>query len=314
MQGKVATVFGGSGFLGRHLVKRLADAGVTIRVPTRDPNRAVHLKPLGEVGQIVLEPFAGTADEARLAPYLEGADFAVNLIGILAERRPGDFARVHRDLARAIAAAGKAHGVSRLVHVSAIGADAASPSLYAQTKAAGEKAVREAFPEASIMRPSIVFGPEDRFFNRFARIAQLSPVIPVVSPKTRFQPVYVGDVAAAICTALQEETAAGETFELGGPRIYTFEQLLRYMLKVLRRRRLIVELPGWLARFQARFFELLPEPPLTRDQILLLQRDNVVAEGAKGLAELGITPTPLEVIVPQYLAAYARGDIRLPAA
>ncbi len=314
MQGKVATVFGGSGFLGRHLVKRLADAGVTIRVPTRDPNRAVHLKPLGEVGQIVLEPFAATAEEAELAPYLEGADYAVNLIGILAERRPGDFARIHRDLARAIAAAGKAHGISRLVHVSAIGADAASPSLYAQTKAAGEKAVREAFPEASILRPSILFGPEDRFFNRFARIAQLSPVIPVVSPRTRFQPVYVGDVAAAICTALQEESAAGETFELGGPRIYTFEQLLRYMLKVLRRRRLILELPGWLARLQARFFELLPEPPLTRDQILLLQRDNVVAEGARGLAELGIVPTPLEAIVPQYLAAYARGDIRLPAA
>ncbi len=314
MHGKVVTVFGGSGFIGRHLVGRLAERGATIRVPTRDPNRAVHLKPLGEVGQIVLEPFAGTAEEERLAPYLEGAGMAVNLIGILAERRAGDFARVHRDLARAIAAASRAHGLSRLVQVSAIGADAGSPSLYAQTKAAGEKAVRETFPGATVLRPSIVFGPEDRFFNRFARIAQLSPVVPVISPKTRFQPVYVGDVAAAIVTALEAEDAPGETFELGGPRIYTFEQLLRYMLKVLRRRRLLVELPLGIARLQARVFELLPDPPLTRDQILLLQRDNVVAEGARGLADLGIEPTPLEVVVPRYLAAWARGDVRLPAA
>ncbi len=314
MRGKVATVFGGSGFLGRHLVKRLAERGAVIRVPTRDPNRAVHLKPLGDPGQIVLEPFAGAAGEEGLAPYLEGADVAVNLIGILAERRAGDFARVHRDLARAIAGASRAHGLSRLVHVSAIGADAASPSLYAQTKAAGEKAVREAFPEATILRPSIVFGPEDRFFNRFARIAQFSPVVPVISPRTRFQPVYVGDVAAAVTTALEAEETLAETYELGGPRIYTFEQLMRYMLKVLRRRRLVIALPLGVARLQARVFELLPDPPLTRDQILLLQRDNVVSEDAKGLADLGIEPTPLEAIVPRYLAAYARGDIRLPAA
>ncbi len=312
MRGKQATIFGGSGFLGRHLIRRLAAAGVIIRVPTRDPHLALHLKPLGDVGQIVLVPFSGRPDREELAAHVDGSAFVCNLIGILHERRPGDFVRVHRDLAAAIADAAHEAGAARFVHVSAIGADASSPSLYAQTKAAGEKEVRQRFPGATVLRPSIVFGPEDRFFNRFARMSQLSPVLPVVSPATRFQPVYVGDVADAMMVALRAEAVPEGPFELGGPRTYRFDELLRYMLRLLGRRRWILPLPEGLAGLFARIFEWLPDPPLTRDQILLLKRDNVASPEMPGLAELGIPPTPLEVIVPHYLAAYARSGLRLP--
>lgn len=308
------TVFGASGFIGRHLVERLADRGAVIRAATRDPDRALHLKPLGDVGQIVLVPVPAEPDAGNLRALVDGADLVVNLVGILYERRRGDFEAVHVRFARAVAEAAAAAGCRRLLQISAIGADPASPSLYARTKAQGEVAVRQAFPAATVLRPSIVFGPEDQFFNRFARMAQLSPVLPIVGARTRFQPVYVGDVAAAVIEAALAEEAQGGVYELGGPRIYTFEELIRYMLRVTGRRRLVLDLPLPLARLVALVAEWLPEPPITRDQILLLQRDNVVAPGVPGLPELGIRPTPLEVIVPRYLVTYARRMVRLPVA
>lgn len=305
MRDRVVTIFGGAGFIGRHLVRRLAARGATIRVATRRPEASRHLLPMGEVGQIVLTRFG--EEEARIKALLEGASAVVNLVGILFERRAGEFERVHGRLPGTIGALARAAGIERLVHVSAIGADPASPSLYARSKASGEAALRAAFPAAVILRPSIVFGPEDGFFNRFAAMAKLAPALPLVGGgTTRFQPVYVGDVADAIVAALERPELAGRTFELGGPKVYAFRELLAYTLEVTGRRRLLLPLPFWLARLLARFLELLPTPPLTRDQVSLLERDNVVAEGAFGLAEFGIVPTPIEVVVPTYLRAHAR--------
>jgi NADH dehydrogenase len=312
MQSKVVTVFGGSGFISRYVVKRLAELGAVIRVPTRRPERAIFLKPLGAVGQIVIEPWNPHApgDVERL---LAGSDLAVSLIGILFERRGGDFERVQARLPGEIGAAATKHGVAGLVHVSAIGADPNSPAVYGRTKAAGEAAIREAFPRATILRPSIVFGPEDGFFNRFARMSQISPALPVIGGgRTRFQPVYVGDVAEAVVAGLTRPDAAGRTYELGGPAVYTFRELLAYLLKVTGRRRLLLDLPFGIAALQARLLRFLPEPPLTEDQLELLKRDNVVAAGAPGLAELGIAPTPLELIVPTYLKAFTLPSARLP--
>lgn len=310
MRSKVVTVFGGSGFVGRYVVQRLAQQGAVIRVPTRRPEQAIHLQPLGNVGQIVLERWRpGT--EGELDRVLDGAHAAINLIGILFEPRAGDFERLQARLPGAIGAAAARAGVARVVQLSAIGADAASPSLYGRTKAAGEEALRQTFPDATIFRPSIIFGPEDGFFNRFARMSQLSPALPLIGGgRTRFQPVYVGDVADAVVLARPD--TAGRTYELGGPTVYSFKELLAYLLRVTGRRRLLVPLPFGLARAQARLLQHLPEPPLTPDQVELLQRDNVVSADAAGFAELAIKPTPVETVVPQYLRAFGRTNARLP--
>jgi uncharacterized protein YbjT (DUF2867 family) len=310
MRDRVVTVFGGSGFIGRYVVQRLAALGATVRVPARRPERALFLKPLGAVGQIVLEPWSPRAGDAELARHLVGSTHAVNLIGILHESRSGGgFDEIQGRLPGRIAAAAAAGGALGLVQVSAIGADPASASAYARTKAAGEAASRAAFDRAVVLRPSVVFGPEDQFFNRFARMAMVSPFLPLIGGgRTRFQPVYVGDVAEAVVAGLRDSdgSAAGRTFELGGPGVYTFRELMEYLLKVLRRRRALVSLPFGLARRQARLLQLLPEPPLTVDQVELLARDNVVSPGAATLADLGLAPTPLETVVPAYLQPYAR--------
>ena len=301
MRGAVVAVLGAAGFIGRHLVARLADEGAVIRALSRDPDRALHLKPLGDVGQIVLLG-CDPSDDRSLGAALAGADHAVNLIGILHERRAGDFDRVHGELPGRLGRIAREHGLERVVHVSAIGADPASPSAYARSKAKGEAALRAERPDAVILRPSIVFGPEDQFFNRFAAMASLAPALPLIGGgHTRFQPVYVGDVAQAIVAALTREDAAGRTYELGGPRVATFRELLAYMLAVTRRRRLLLSLPFGLARLQGRLLGLLPDPPLTEDQVRLLERDNVVAPGMPGLAELGVAATPMEAVVPAYL-------------
>ena len=302
----VATVFGGSGFIGRYVVKRLAAEGHVVRVAVRDPEGALFLTPMGAVGQVV--PLAANVtNAAAVARAVEGADLVVNLVGILAEHRPGDFARVQAEGAKAVAAASAAAGVKRLVQLSAIGADTASPSLYARSKGQGEQAVQAAFPAATILRPSIVFGPEDQFFNRFAAIAAISPVMPVIAGGTKFQPVYVGDVADAVMAALHRPEARGRIYELGGPTVYTFRELMAWILAQTRRRRRLVTVPGWLADLQAAVLEKLPGKLLTRDQLLLLTKDNVVGPGVLSLAELGIRATPVDLIVPQYLARFRPG-------
>jgi NADH dehydrogenase len=303
MTQRISTVFGGAGFIGRHVVRRLAQRGDVVRIAGRDTVRAAELKPLGAVGQIV--PLAASLTDApAVARAVAGATDVVNLVGILAEGRPGDFDRVQHQGAAEVARQSAAAGVVRLVHVSAIGADPDSPSAYARSKGRGEIAVRAGFPAATILRPSIVVGEGDGFLCRFGQMARISPVLPVISPGTRFQPVAVNDVADAILAALTRADAAGKTYELGGPEVRTFRELLAMISAETRRDRPVIEVPGPIARLQAAVLERLPGKMLTRDQLLLLAKDNVVAQGALTLADLGITATPLSVIAPQVLARF----------
>ena len=303
---KVATVFGGSGFIGRYVVKRLAHLGYVVRVAVRDPEAALFLKPMGAVGQIV-PLFASVMREATVHRAVQAADIVVNLVGALTESRAASFQAVHTGGAERIAAQSAACGVGRLVHISAIGADPASRSRYAATKGAAEAAVRAAFPAATILRPSLVFGYEDQFFNRFGEIARLSPFMPVICGNTRMQPVYVCDVADAIVNCLADPATQGRLYELGGPRVWTFRGILEFILEQTRRQRRLVDIPMGVARLQAAIMQYLPNKPLTPDQLLMLARDNVVAPGAAGLGELGIVPTPVELIVPAYLSRFQPG-------
>jgi NADH dehydrogenase len=283
-----------------------------VRVAVRDPAGARFLQTQGRVGQIV--PLAASVtDAAGVARAVQGAQVVVNLVGILHERHEGDFRRIQGEAPGAVAQAAAAAGVEAFVHLSAIGADPASPSLYAQTKAQGEAGVRQAFPAATILRPSVVFGPEDDFFNRFAAMARL-PFMPVVSGATRFQPVFVGDVADAVAAVLAQPEARGKTYELGGPRVMTMREVLRFILETTRRRKPMLDMPMGFMRFQAGILQRLPNPPLTRDQLLLLERDNVVAEGMPGLPELGIAPKSVEAVVPGYLRRFRPGGGRREAA
>ena len=298
------TVFGGSGFLGRHVVRALCKEGYRIRVAVRRPDLAGHLQPLGRVGQVHAVQanlrYPGSVDAAA-----RGADVLINLVGILFERGRQRFEAVQSFGAEAVALAASAYG-ARLVHVSAIGADENSAALYARSKARGEKLVLAAVPTAAIFRPSIMFGPDDSFFNRFAAIARVSPALPLVGGgRTRFQPVFAGDVAAAVVAAVQGRARAGTIYEVGGPRVQTFKELMQFVLTTIGRKRLLLPLPFALAKFQAYFLQLLPKPLLTPDQVELLRRDNVVSEAAsregRTLAALGIVPTAIEVVVPSYL-------------
>ena len=304
------TVFGGSGFIGRYLVKRLADDGWRIVIAVRDPEAAQFLKPLGDVGQIV--PVAvNVADKEAVHAAVGGSSSVVNLVGILFERGKQRFARVHVDAARHIGEAAQAHGVERMVHISSIGAVTNSPSAYARSKAAAEEIVATNFPGASILRPSIVFGPEDGFFNLFGRLAVVSPVLPLFGGGvTRFQPVYVCDVATAIVRCLDDPATAGMTFELGGPTVYAFRELMQIVLRETQRHCRLLPLPYGVASLQAAFLQFLPTPPLTPDQVRLMKIDHVVGEGVAGLCALGINPTMLEIVVPTYLARYRRGGLR----
>ena len=306
MTRKVATVFGGSGFIGRYVVQRLAARGHTVRVVGRNTEKAKALMTTGSVGQVV--PFYGSfGSPATMMRAIEGADWVVNLVGILAEKRAGDFQRIQADGPGLIARGAAASGAQRMVQTSAIGADPGSASEYGRTKAAGEQAARAAFPGTVILRPSLVFGDEDKFFNKFGTMAMCLPIMPVISSDSRFQPVYVGDVADAIMAGLEHDDAVGRTFELGGPRIYTFRELLAYVLHETKRHRMLVEIPLGLARLQAKVGELIPGKPFTQDQLTMLQRDNVVADGALRLGDLGIVPTPIELVAPGYLDRYRPG-------
>lgn len=314
MAGRLVTVFGGSGFLGRSVVKRLAEAGDRVRVAVRNPNSALFLKPMGAVGQVQIVQ-ANLRHEGSVAAAVAGADAVINLVGVLFERGHQSFDEIHAEGAGTVARAAAAAGARRLIHISAIGADAGSDAAYARSKAAGEAQVRDAFPAATILRPSIVFGPDDGFFNRFASLAKITPALPLIGGDSKFQPVYVGDVAEAVLAALENGDSAGQTYELGGPRSYTFRELLTYMLKEIGLKRALIPVPFGLAKIQAAFLGCLPKPPLTVDQVRLLARDNVVSAGAKGLADLGITPTPVEVIAPTYLGRYRHmGQFAQPTA
>ena len=306
-----ATVFGGSGFIGRYVVEQLADRGAVVTVAVRNPEAAKFLKPLGDVGQVT-PVRANLLDEAAVQRVVAGADSVINLVGILYESGRHKFGSIHVEGAARIARATAAAGGKRLVHISAIGADRDARSEYARSKAAGEAAVREHFPAATILRPSIVFGREDGFFNLFAGLARLLPVLPLYGGgKTRFQPVYVGDVAAAVMAVLDDPAAVGQAYELGGPRVYSFAELMRLVVTTIERRRMLVPVPFAIGGLQAMFLELLPRPPLTRDQLKQLKSDNVVGADVPGLAALGIEPTAVEALLPTYLARYRpRGGVR----
>jgi len=306
MKNQLVTIFGGSGFLGRHTVRALARAGYRIRIATRHPNRAFFLRPLGSVGQIDFVK-CDVSDADSVAQALSGAEAAINLTGILFEKGQ-TFEEVQADGAANIAQAAATAGLSALVHVSAIGADAESAAAYAVTKAEGEASVREAFPHAVILRPSIIFGPEDGFFNKFAEMARFFPALPLIGGgRTRFQPVFVGDVAQAILAALSRQD--GRTYELGGPSVYSFKELMQLILRETGRRRVLMSMPFGIAFLEAAFLQLLPNPLLTVDQVKLLKRDNVVSATAPGLADLGITPTSAEAVIPSYLWRFrAKGE------
>lgn len=298
------TVFGGSGFLGRHVVRALAKRRYRIRVAVRRPELAGHLQPLGSVGQIHAVQ-ANVRYPRSVESAVRDAAVVVNLVGILFERGRQRFNHVQWFGAEAVALSASAFG-ARMVHVSALGADEESPSAYARTKAKAEKSVLAAAPGAVIFRPSIIFGPEDHFFNRFAAMARLSPALPLVGGGlTRFQPIFAGDVAEAIAHAVDGEARPDTIYELGGPEVRTFRELMEYVLRVTERKRLLLPLPFPLARLQAMLLQYLPNPPLTPDQVELLKRDNIVSAQARDegrtLDGLGIAPTSIETIVPSYL-------------
>jgi NADH dehydrogenase len=306
---RLVTIFGGSGFIGRHLVRALAKSGWRIRVAVRQPDLAFHLQPLGRVGQIHAVQ-ANVRYPDSVARAAEGADAVVNLVGILYKSGKQTFDAVQAEGANAVARAAAANR-AKLVQFSALGADADSKSDYARSKAEGEAFARAAVSDAVVVRPSILFGPEDHFFNRFANMARLSPALPLIGGgKTRFQPVFVGDVAAAVAAILAGQARPGATYELGGPAVQTFEELMQLMLRVIDRKRLLVPLPFAIARMKALFLEMLPNPLLTRDQVRLLEQDNIVLAEAeregRTLRGLGITPTAMETILPSYLVRFRR--------
>jgi uncharacterized protein YbjT (DUF2867 family) len=306
----LVTVFGGSGFVGAQVVRQLAKAGWRIRVAVRNPNLAHAMRLAGDVGQIDIVQ-ANVRNEASLRRALQGAQACVNLVAVMNESGRQGFQAVHVMGARNVAAAARAEGVGRVVQVSALGADLQSESKYARTKAEGEAAVREIYPDAVVIRPSIVFGADDRFFNRFAAMAQISPVLPLIGGGlTLFQPVFVGDVGLAIARTVALPEAAGQTYELGGPGILSFKALMQMMLAEINKRRILLPLPWPVAGLVGALGDLagvVITPPITSDQVILLKADNVTSGAYPGLAELGIAPTTLETVLPTYLYHYRRG-------
>ena len=303
---QLVTIFGGSGFVGRYIAQRMAKQGWRVRVAVRRPNEAMFVKPYGSVGQV--EPvLANIRDDASVAEVIQGADAVVNCVGILAEDGRQTFNAIQAEGAERVARLAAAEGVTRFVQLSAIGADAESESIYAQTKATGEAGVLKHMPNATILRPSIIFGPEDQFFNRFAGMAKMGPFIPVVGAGTKFQPVYVDDVAAAAEAAVLGQAEPG-VYELGGPEVATFTELMNQMLDTIHRKRIVLPLPFWAGRMMASVTGLgqtlslgLVKAPITADQVANLENDNVVSDGAKGFADLSIQPTAMDAVLESYL-------------
>lgn len=297
--GQLITVLGGGGFLGRYVVQRLLARGARVRIAQREPRAATFLKPLGGLGQTQFVA-VDVRDPASVARAVQGSDAVINLVGAF-----DNMQAVQADGAGHVAAAAKAAGVATLVHVSAIGADRESASAYGRSKGDGEAAVRGAFADAAILRPSIIFGREDQFINRFAAMIRMAPVVPVIAPNAKFQPVYVGDVADAVVAALSRD-AAGKIFEVGGPQVLTMGELLRWIANATGRSPLFVDVPDFVASTLASGFGWAPGAPITKDQWLMLQHDNVVAGGSPGLADLGITPTSLASVADGWLVQYRR--------
>lgn len=315
MSGKLAVVFGGSGFLGRNVVRELAKRGWRVRVAVRRPHHAQFLRPMGAVGQIQLTQ-ANVRYPASVAQAIKGADAVINLVGLLTQSWSQSFEAVQAAGAETIAKIAKEQDVKSFIQVSAIGADAKSDSLYARTKAEAEQAVLSAIPSATIMRPSLIFGPEDDFFNRFAQMATLSPLLPLIGGgKTKFQPIYVDDVADGICAALEKPQSQGRIFELGGPKVYSFKELMDLLLVQTGRKRMLLPLPFWGASIIGRFgeaFRFIPffDQPITRDQVKLMKADNIVGvsddENVGTIEDFAIETTTLEAILPEYMVRYRK--------
>lgn len=299
LDGQLITVLGGGGFVGRYVVQQLLARGARVRIAEREPRKALFLKPLGGLGQTQFVA-ADVRDAASVARAVQGSDAVINLVGSF-----DDMKAVQADGAGHVAAAAETAGVRTLVHISAIGADPASRSAYGRSKGEGEAAVRAAFPTAAILRPSIVFGREDHFINRFATLIRFAPVIPVIAPAAKFQPVYVGDVADAVIAALGD-AAAGKTFELGGPQVLTMAALQQWIAEATGRKRLFVELPDVVSSALATGLGWAPGAPITKDQWLMLQHGDVVSDGAAGLAQLGVAPTSLGAVAEGWLVQYRR--------
>lgn len=304
--GDLVTVFGGSGFVGRYLVRLLAQKGYRVRIAVRHPNQALFLRTMGGVGQV--QPVqANIRDKPSCAAAMAGAKAVVNLVGILSESGVQSFDTIHGIGARRLASLAASAGITNFIQMSALGADADATSVYARSKAAGEVAVLKAVPTAIFVRPSIIFGQEDQFFNRFAAMARLMPALPLVGGgTTKYQPVYVKDVAAAIAVLLERGDMAGRTVELGGPEVATFRQLMELTLKEIGRKRPLVTVPYFQARLLGVVLQWLPSPLLTPDQVELLKSDNIVSEGALSFADLNIRPTTMAAILPTYLYRFRR--------
>jgi uncharacterized protein YbjT (DUF2867 family) len=307
MKQKRVTIFGGSGFLGRYVVELLADQGAIITVAVRDVEKAKFLKPLGQVGQIT--PIKTNArNKADLAKAVENADIVINLIGILYKQGQQTFEKMHINIPQILSRLSTEAGVDSLLQVSAIGANQSAVSEYLRTKGEGEKAIYKNFPGAIILRPSVIFGPEDKFFNLFGSLSRISPILPLYgNGKTFFQPIYVRDVASAIVGALSTSSSKGKTYEIGGPHVYSYTELMKIVLHNTRRRCLLLPVPFLIGEIQGRIMDLMPKPLLTYDQMLSLKADNIVSENAFNLSDLGIQPTAVETIIPTYLSRYRKG-------
>lgn len=303
---KLVTIYGGSGFVGRYVARRMAKHGWRVRVAVRRPNEALHVKPYGVVGQV--EPvFCNIRDDESVALVMRGADAVVNCVGTFDKGGKNNFYAVQHEGAERIARIAAEQGVGQLVHFSAIGSNSEGNSLYAKSKGLGEQGILQHFPSTVILRPSVMFGPEDQLFNRFAAMSRLGPVLPLVGAETKFQPVYVDDAAAAAEKGILGEAAPG-IYELGGPAVFSFREMMEEMLVIIRRKRLILNIPFWAANVMGTSFDILKfasggliNGPITKDQVTSLKQDNIVTDNAKGFADLGIKPTAIEAILPSYL-------------
>lgn len=310
LQNKVVTIFGGTGFIGRYVISQLAREGATVKIMTRHPSSAYFLRQFGTVGQIV--PVLCNYSDTEIREAVKGSDIVVNCLGILFEKKRGQFSQVHEYYAGVMAGACAEFGVERFIHISAAGIEN-SKSRYAETKLSGERTVRSSFPPATILRPSVVFGPEDDFFNKFAKLSMILPALPVIGGgNIKFQPVFVGDVAdavlkAATLPAYGAMSPLGKTYELGGPEKLNFREIYQRIFAHTQRNRFVFEMPEFLARIQAALFAALPNPPLTNDQITSLKTDNIVATEALTLADLDVTATAVDAVLPDYLDHYRSG-------